>query len=100
MCRANASNTSLSTMTIRPVAAGELDRGEGAAPLDDPSREDVRGAGEARDEEIGRAVVDFGGRRDLQQPALAHDPDAVAEDHRLGLVVGDVKGGDAAALDD
>ncbi len=60
----------------------------------------TRPVGKAGDEEIGRPVVDLGRRADLQQPAVAHDADAVAQHDRLGLVMGDVKRGDPGPLDD
>ena len=42
------------------------------------------------DEQVHRSLVELGGRVDLLQDAAAHHGDAVAERHRLGLVVGDV----------
>ena len=52
------------------------------------------------DEQIDRAVVDRVGRCQLQQLAVAHHADAVAERHRLRLVVRHIERGDAAFLDD
>ena len=60
----------------------------------------VGGAGEIGDEQIGRPVIDLVRRADLQQLAVAHHADAVAEHDRLGLVVGDVKRGHAGLLED
>ena len=49
-----------------------------------------RGADESRDEEIVRRVIEALRHVDLDDPAVAHDGDAVAERHRLRLVVRDV----------
>ena len=46
-------------------------------------------ADEAGDEFVGGLAVDLQGRADLLHPAVAHDHDAVAQRHRLDLVVGD-----------
>ena len=67
---------------------------------DQRAGEFVGGAGEIGDEQIGRPVVDLVRRAHLQQLAVAHHPDAVAEHHRLGLVVGDIKRGHAGLLED
>ena len=58
-----------------------------------PAAQEVhrRRADEARHEHVGRLVVELLRRADLLQPAVAHDRDAVAHRHRLGLVVGDVQ---------
>ncbi len=59
-----------------------------------------RGADEAGDEEVDRVLVEHGGRVDLLDEAGAHDGDAVAERHGLGLVVRHVDHrGAEAALD-
>ena len=50
-----------------------------------------RRAHEARDEHVGRVVVELLRRGGLLEPAVAHDRDAVAHRHRLGLVVRDVE---------
>ena len=68
--------------------------------LDQRAREFVGGAGEVGDERIGRAVIDLVRRAHLQQLAVAHHADAVAEHHRLGLVVGDIERGHAGLLED
>ena len=63
----------------------------------------LRRADEAGDEEVCRMVEDLLRRADLLDEAVAHDDDAVAERHCLGLVVGDVdeRGVDLVAqLDD
>jgi hypothetical protein len=49
-----------------------------------------RGADEARDEEVGRPVVEHLRPVHLLEDAVPHDGDAVAHGHRLDLVVGDV----------
>ena len=64
------------------------------------AQQHVGGAGEIGDEGIGRPVIDLGRRRHLQQLALAHHADAVAQHHGLGLVVGDVEAGHAGLLQD
>ena len=62
--------------------------------------EHVRDADEAGDELGRRALVDLGGRADLDDPALVEDRQAVAHRQRLLLVVGDVDERDAdLALD-
>ena len=63
----------------------------------------LRRADEACDEQVQRMVKDLLRRADLLNEAVAHDDDAVAQRHSLGLVVGDVDEGgvDAGAqLDD
>src|SRR5690606_3629796 len=54
-----------------------------------------RGADEARDEDVVRVVVHAAGGVQLLQNAEVQHRDAVAHRHGLGLVVGDVHGGDA-----
>ena len=52
-----------------------------------------RRADEARDEGVGRPVVDMLRRAGLLDIAVAHDDDAIGERHRLYLIVGDVDHG-------
>ena len=54
----------------------------------------VHGADELGDEAGARMKVDVLRAADLGDAALLHHDDAVAEHHGLGLVVGDVDGGD------
>ena len=54
-----------------------------------------RGADEAGDEDVGRAIVQLGRSADLLQDAELDDGDAVAHRQSLGLIVGHVQGGDA-----
>ena len=56
---------------------------------------DVGRADELRHVAADRPVVDFLRRADLADAPLLHDDDAVGDDHRLFLVVGDVDRGDA-----
>ena len=58
---------------------------------------DRRRADEARYELVHRALVERLRRRNLLQLAVEHDRDAVAQRHRLDLVVGDVERGHAQA---
>ena len=53
------------------------------------------GADEAGDKGVGRVVVDLEGGGQLLEGSAVHDGDAVAEDHRFFLVVGDVDHGGA-----
>ena len=53
----------------------------------------LRCADEAGDEEVRRVVEDLLRGADLLDEAVAHDDDAVAQGHGLGLVVGDVDEG-------
>ena len=76
-----------------PVAA-ELDRVAVEPRLDEVHR---RRADEGRDEEVDRARVERLRRVDLLHPAVAHHGDALAERHRLDLVVRDVDGRRAEA---
>ena len=57
--------------------------------------DDVGGADELGDEAAVRREIDLARRADLGDRALAHDDDAVAELHRLGLIVRDIDRGDA-----
>ena len=56
--------------------------------------EDVHHADEARDELAGRLLIHLARRADLCEPALVEDDDAVADFHRLFLVVRDEDGRD------
>ena len=81
-------------------AIAEIDGAELAVARHQRAGEFVGGAGEIGDEQIGRPVIDFVGRAHLQQLAVAHHADAVAEHDRFGLVVGDVERGHAGLLED
>src|SRR4029077_17405034 len=48
-----------------------------------------RRADEARHEPVGRLAIEFEPRSYLLDDAVLHHHDAVAEGHRLGLIVGD-----------
>ena len=79
----------------RPVeaeAAAARERREAVLGAVEPGRHDVhrRRAEETRDEHARRTAIDLERRADLRDPAVVHDADAVAERHRLDLVVGDV----------
>src|SRR6185503_202135 len=54
-------------------------------------------ADERRHEEVGRILVEPLRRVDLDNPAVPHDGDALAERHRLRLVVGDIDARDGKA---
>src|SRR3954469_11004300 len=73
-------------------AVAELHTAVGDRHLDQVHR---RGADEAGDEEVGRAVVHVARRVDLLEQTVLEDGHAVAHRHGLDLVVGDVDGGDA-----
>ena len=53
-----------------------------------------RGADEAGDEDVGRAIVQLGRGTDLLQDTELDDGDAIAHRQSLGLIVGHVQGGD------
>ena len=74
---------------------GEADLPVGDLGLDDVHR---RRAHERGDEEVGGLVEEPLRRVALLQDAVAEHGDALAEGHRLDLVVGDVDGRDAEAL--
>ena len=57
-----------------------------------------RRSDEARDEEIARVLVENLGRVDLQDVAVLHHRDALAQRHRLDLVVGHVDRRDSEPL--
>ena len=65
---------------------------------DDFGVQEVGLAYEVRHELVGRVVVDLPGSAHLRHHALVHDYDVVGDAHGLGLVVGDVYGGDAELL--
>src|SRR5450759_3359659 len=75
--------------------AGQERQLEGV-PLD-AARQEVhrRGADEASHEQVDRVFVEAPRGGDLLNDALAQDGDPVPQGHGLGLVVGDVDGGDA-----
>ena len=56
--------------------------------------EKVRGADEIGDEPVARALIDIARRADLHDPPSVHDRDHVRQGERLGLIVGDVDGGE------
>ena len=60
--------------------------------------EEVCLADEVRHELVDRVVVDLLRRAHLGHHALGHDDDIVGQGHGLGLVMGDVDGGDADLL--
>jgi hypothetical protein len=60
--------------------------------------EQVAGADEGGGEEVLRVFVDLPRRAELADLARLHDHDAVGDDQRLLLVVGDIEGGDAELL--
>ena len=83
---------------------GDLDLAERKLRVSarDLDRHEVHGrrSDEAGDEQVDRVVVELLRAADLLQLPLAHHGDAVAERHRLGLVVGHVDGrGLEAVLD-
>ena len=57
-----------------------------------------RAADETGHEQVAGLLVELGGRAHLLHDPAAHHHDAVAERHRLGLVVGDVEGGGGQRL--
>ncbi len=63
----------------------------------DAALEQIDAADEVGNPARRRLLVDFGGRRDLHQPAAVHHRDAVGDGHRLALVVGDDDEGQAEA---
>ncbi len=81
-------------------AAAEVDYAELAVASHQGAGELVGGAGEIGDEQVGRPIIDLVRRPHLQQLAVAHHPDAIAEHHRFGLIVGDIKRGHAGLLED
>src|SRR6266852_2474790 len=56
-----------------------------------------RRSNERGGEDIRRTAIDFVRGADLADTALVEDGDAVAQTHRLGLIVSDVDGGGAEA---
>ena len=62
------------------------------------SFEQIHVADEIGDPARIRLLVDFGRRRDLDQPSLVHDADAVGDRHRLLLIVRHDHEGEAEAL--
>ena len=84
----------------REAMPSGVDDAELAVALEHAAREQARRTGEIRHEQVGRTIVDLVRGRHLQQLAVAHDANAVAEHHGLGLVVGDVDRGDPGLLDD
>ena len=77
----------------------ERDREPSVHRLERPFEEiHTRAADEACDEQVRRACVELGGVCDLLELAEAHDGDAVAERHRLDLIVRDVDRRDSDLL--
>jgi len=77
----------------------ERDREPSVPCLERPLEEiHARAADETRDEEVRRTCVELGWVRDLLELAKAHHGDAVAEGHRLDLIVRDVDRRDAYFL--
>ena len=77
----------------RDGAEGRLDRGR---PRSAPGTKFIGGEPmKPGDEQVHRLLVEVARRADLLEHALAQHRDAVAEGHRLGLVVGDVDRGGA-----
>src|SRR6266849_4620447 len=81
-------------------AKARRDRIKLAAGVLEPHVEEIHGrrADEARHEPVLRPVVDLERRADLLDAPVPHHGDAVAERHRLDLVVGHVHRGDGDAL--
>ena len=77
----------------------EVDHAKLAVASDQGAGELVGGAGEIGDEQVGRPIIDLIRRAHLQQLAVAHHADAVAEHHRLGLIVRDIECGHAGLLE-
>ena len=67
----------------------------GRGDLDDAPLEQVGGADEVADIGVDRPGVDLLWAAFLHDASLAHHDDLVAHDQRLGLIIGDVDGGDA-----
>ena len=97
------SSTSLPTWACRPATLGRRRKEELPAPVVqlharaavahlDRAADEVhrRRADEAGDEQVGRIVVDLLRRADLADLAVLHHHDAIAQRHRLDLVVGHV----------
>ena len=80
---------------IEPAGGTAMDELAGA-PVDG-RLDEVGIADEIGDEPVDRLLVDFDGRAQLLDLALAHDRDAVAHGERLFLVMGDEDEGDAGA---
>ncbi|EON32400.1 phenol hydroxylase [Gordonia terrae C-6] len=81
------------------VENDRADRGLDAVGAQAPGQEVHRGrTDEARHEHVGRIVVELLGCADLLHVAAAQDHHAIAEGHRLGLVVGHVDGRGAQSL--
>ena len=74
-----------------------MTNGSSRCPSRDTGGDEVhrRGADESGDEQIDRLLVEFAWTGDLLQHALFQYRDPVPESHGLGLVMGDVYGGDA-----
>lgn len=82
------------------AAVAEVDHAVCAVARDQRARQFVGGARKIGDEKVGGAVIDLVRGAHLQQLAVAHHADAVAERDRFGLVVGDIERGDAGGFQD
>ncbi len=85
---------------LAAASVAEIDRAKFAVARHQRARKFVGGAGEIGDEQIRRPVIDRVRRIHLQQFAVAHHADAVAEHHGFGLVMGDIERGHAGLLED
>jgi hypothetical protein len=85
------------TLMVRPLSTA-ISTLPGLADAGDLAVEDVHVADEVGHEAGVRRLVDFGGRRHLDDLAMAHHRDAVGHGHGLFLVVGDDDEGEAEAL--
>ncbi len=99
---ANAEDHGAALTAFRPPGRVELDAelperdlAVGDGRLDEVHR---RRADEAGDEEVARLLVQGLRRVDLEDVPVPHDGDALAQRHRLDLVVGDVHRRDAELL--
>ena len=93
----------LPLLHVRAALHGEgialdVERNVLSVPSGHGSLEEVCLADEVRHELVDRVVVDFLRRTHLRHDALGHDDDVVGQGHGLGLVVGDIDGGDADLL--
>src|ERR1035437_4561349 len=86
-------------VAVRVLRSVDLDRsGDSHSAAVDLQLDRVPAADEGRAELGRRHVVDVRRRCDLLDLAAIHHRHAIGDRHRLGLVVGDVDGGDADAL--
>ena len=93
-----ASGRTIATASAVPECAGSTAsrRPAAAASRSPPApRQMLAAPMNSATKRLAGAEVDVARRADLRDRALAHHHDAVAERHRLGLIVGDVDRGDA-----